>query len=133
MKKLLRHTLTVALVLLTAVGLSSCEDEHDLWMRDNIVGTWQIYNVSGNYDDVPYYPGDFMEFFYDGTYRGYGRNGFDERGDWDVTDNIISFDFNRDYRTDMAARVDAIGYDYMYLDVTDNYNDSHYYLRLRRY
>ena len=31
MKKLLRHTLTVALVLLTAVGLSSCEDEHDLW------------------------------------------------------------------------------------------------------
>ena len=62
MKKLLRHTLTVALVLLTSVGLSSCEDEHDLWMRDNIVGTWQIYNVSGNYDDVPYYPGDFMEF-----------------------------------------------------------------------
>lgn len=33
----------------------------------------------------------------------------------------------------MAARVDAIGYDYMYLDVTDYYNHSHYYLRLRRY
>ena len=43
MKKLLRHTLSLAIVLLTTAGLTSCEDEHDLWMRDNIVGTWQIY------------------------------------------------------------------------------------------
>lgn len=133
MKKLLRHTLCLAIVLLTTAGLTSCEDEHDLWMRDNIVGTWQIYYVRSYDYNVPYRTGDFMEFFYDGTYRGYGRNGFDEYGDWDVTDNIISFDLNHDYRTDMAARVDDIGYSYMDLDVTDFYNGSHYYLRLRRY
>ena len=133
MKKLIRHTLSLAIVLLTTAGLTSCEDEHDLWMRDNIVGTWQIYDVRSYDYNVPYRTGDLMEFFYDGTYRGYGRNGFDEYGDWDVTDNIISFDFNHDYRTDMAARVDDIGYSYMDLDVTDFYNGSHYYLRLRRY
>ncbi|MCI6144096.1 MAG: hypothetical protein MR679_03765 [Bacteroidales bacterium] len=133
MKKLLRHTLCLAIVLLTTAGLASCEDEHDLWMRDNIVGTWKIYDVRSYDYNVPYRTGDFMEFFYDGTYRGYGRNGFDEYGDWDVTDNIISFDFNHDYYTDMEARVDDIGYSYMYLDVKDYDKGSHYYLRLRRY
>ena len=133
MKKLLRHTLSLAIVLLTTAGIASCEDEHDLWMRDNIVGTWQIYDVRSYDYNVPYRTGDFMEFFYDGTYRGYGRNGFDEYGDWDVTHNIISFYFNHDYHTYMEARVVDIGYSYMYLDVKDYDNGSHYYLRLRRY
>lgn len=62
MKKLLRHTLSLAIVLLTTAGLTSCEDEHDLWMRDNIVGTWQIYDVSSYDYDVPYHSGDLRNF-----------------------------------------------------------------------
>lgn len=119
-------------VMLTAVLLFSACDEENYYVRDRLLGSWQVVEVEGY--GAPYYPGDV--FYFDrhnrfeaflGDFRYSGSYRVTREYDGDVI--TVWFDDSPGYPA-FAARVDALGPAYTRWYVTDYENNRRYTLRL---
>lgn len=132
MKYLLSKTKVLLFIFVSTLALTACEDD-DWWTRESISGTWQIVEVTDYTGACPYYSGDYMEFRSSGYYYAYGRNNFNESGYWDVSQDMMTIDFDGDGRTDLAAQIMQLQDYYMVLYIVDYVYGADYTLRLMRY
>lgn len=132
MKYLLSKTKVLLFIFVSTLALTACEDD-DWWTRESISGKWQIVEVTDYTGACPYYSGDYMEFHSSGNYYAYGRNNFSEIGYWDVSQDMMTIDFDGDGRTDLAAQIMQLQDYYMVLYIVDYVYGADYTLRLMRY
>lgn len=118
----IKHILTVLLLSLTVLQFSSCVED-DWWIEDAISYRWHINDIYLRYGQCPYMLGDEFCFYPDGQLEIYGRNHFYESGYWEVDDDRLSIDFNRDGREDMVGRIEEMSDRYMTVDFKDFYDD----------
>ena len=120
------------LLLLTSFVFTSCDE---FWLDDHyvsITGRWYVRDVYVRLGECPYYSNDRFVFNSNGTFRVVGSNGFYESGNWDVENNVIYMDFDRDGYSDIEAYINQASNYRMQLDVKDYSFDSRYTLELVR-
>lgn len=123
-----RISVVSLLLLLTAFVFTSCEEN---WV-DGLTGRWYVRNVYLHIGDCPYYSNDRFTFRSNGTFKIEGSNGFYESGYWDVENNVIYMDFDRDGYSDIEAYINQGSNYRMELDVKDYSYHSRYTLELVR-
>lgn len=122
----------IVLMLLTAVSLSSCEEDDWYYVSDTVRGRWEVVDI-GYYDgECPYHYGDEMMFYGNGYYEGRGYGNFYEHGYWDLSHNCVVIDFDDDGRYDLKGSIRQLDDYVMELDVRDYSYGSRYVLRLMR-
>ena len=120
------------LLLLTSFVCTSCEE---FWLDDHyvsITGRWYVRDVYVRLGECPYDSNDRFVFNSNGTFRVTGSHGLNESGNWDVENNVIYMDFDRDGYSDIEAYINQASNYRMQLDVKDYSFDSRYTLELVR-
>ena len=127
-----RISVVSLLLLLTAFVFTSCEETWVDGRYVSITGRWYVRNVYIRLGECPYYSNDRFVFNSNGTFRVVGSNGFYESGNWDVENNVIYMDFDRDGYSDIEAYINQASNYRMELDIQDYSYNSRYTLELVR-
>ncbi len=132
MKKYIKNTGFLLVMLLTLVSFNSCDEDDFIEM--DLMGSWRVVEATPTgYGQCPYRYGDYMEFNSDGSYYANLGGYDDEYGEWWVRNGSVYIDFDGYGDAEMRAWVRQHDYDYIVLDVEDYDYNSRYTLRLMKY
>ncbi len=125
----MKHLQKILPLLFALFLFAACEE--DDYIEYNLIGTWRVVEVSGNFYNCPYRSGDYMEFAADGAFYADLCSTQEYGGYW-VRNGHIYIDFDAYGDEELRAYVRRYERDYLVLDVDDYSFQTRYTLRLVR-